>query len=151
MVLCKFDDDDDLGTGLWSFKCLHMDVQMDGSKCVERPVVPRHELLACSGAASCLSQSFCTSSSDGFTVDCEAGLRCWNEWHNFERICMDIRTVSCQDNVGVDIHLCLPWKQVCFGVIILVAKNVVTLDGDAVSAAMMSTMPLLRSKSKARH
>jgi hypothetical protein len=48
-------DKEDLGTVLWSVKCLHMSVPIDGLKCIERPGVPGHESLARSGDASCLS------------------------------------------------------------------------------------------------
>jgi hypothetical protein len=67
MVVHKFDEKD-LGTVLWSFKCLLRDVPIDGSKRAERPGVPGHESLACSGAASCLPELFCTSLSDSFAL-----------------------------------------------------------------------------------
>jgi hypothetical protein len=38
--------------------------------------------------------------------------------------------------------ICLPWWQVCFGVIILVASNTWMLEGDA-ECGMMSRTPLL--------
>jgi hypothetical protein len=65
-------DDEDLGTILWSFKCLVRDVPIDGAKYVERPVIPGNESLAGSGSAnSCLLELFCMSLSNGFDFDRE--------------------------------------------------------------------------------
>jgi hypothetical protein len=128
MVVRKFDDED-LCTVFQSFKCPLRDVPIDGSKCIERSVVPGHESCACSGAVSHLSELFCISPRDGFADVFEAGLRCWNEWHNFGRFGMVVETVGCK-SVGADIHLCLRWQQVHFSVVILVAPNMQTLEGD---------------------
>lgn len=109
MILRKLDDED-LGTILQSLKCLPRYVLIDGSKCIESPGVPDHEFLAYSWATtSCLLESLCISSSNGLTIDCEAGLRGWDEWYDFGRIRKAVEIVS-RKGVGVDIHLCRPWE-----------------------------------------
>ena len=46
---------------------------VDGVEGMSRPVVPFHELLAKSWAASCFSESMGESSCDSFIIDSEAG------------------------------------------------------------------------------
>jgi hypothetical protein len=54
----------------------------------------------------------------------------WKVPHGCRDSRMVAEMVSCK-SLGVDIHLCLPWQQVHFGVIILVASNMQTLELDA--------------------
>ena len=48
------------------------------------PVVPFHEFLAKSWAASCFLESLGESSWDSFTLDSEAGFGGWNERDDFQ-------------------------------------------------------------------
>ena len=84
-IMGKFDDKD-LGAVLESGKGFPWYFPVDGVEGMSGPVVPFHEFLAKSRAASCFSESLGESLCDSFTVDREAGfLGCWNERDKFGR------------------------------------------------------------------
>ena len=82
MLMGKFDDED-LGAVLESVEGFAWYFPVDGVEGMLGPVVPFHEFLAKSRAASCFSESLGESSCDSFTVDSEAGFGCWDEWYKF--------------------------------------------------------------------
>ena len=82
MLVRKFHDKD-FGAFLESNKGFAWDLPVDGVEGMSGPVVPFHESLAKSRAASCSSESLGESSCDSFTVDSEAGFGGWNEGDEF--------------------------------------------------------------------
>ena len=81
-IMGKFDDED-FGAVLQSVKGFSWDLPVDGVEGMSGPVVPFHEFLAKSWAASCFSESLGDSSCDCFNVDSEAGFGGWNERDDF--------------------------------------------------------------------
>ena len=95
---------------LQRIKCLSWNIPVDGSEGVPGPVVPVHELLAKSRAASCLSESLGEAPCDSFTVDSEAGLGGGrDEWDDFGVCCIVIKVIYGKSVIlGMYIRLSCP-------------------------------------------
>ena len=74
----KFDDKY-LGAVLESDKGFPWYFPVDRVEGISGPVIPFHEFLAKSWAASCVSESLGKLPCDSFTVNCETGFGGWNE------------------------------------------------------------------------
>ena len=81
-------------------------------------VVPFHEFLAKSRAASCFSESLGESSGDSFAIDVETGFGCWDKGYELGAFGVVVKIVGGQI-VGVYVHLGGPGKKMNISIVIL--------------------------------